>query len=192
MDNATLIGIGLFVLIMVFIWSARFTKKGKEAIEAKKRFRLEHAKTVAEQKAKGAYKTSETQKSNSVVFLVIIWAGIGFLFSLSAENPLPGISFGAIFGALLGWASSAIGRMAEKKGRSYYAFFWLSALINPILMWIIAAAISKQPAARTSPAAINTHDEATDQIAKLGALKEQGLITKAEFDAKKRELLDRI
>ncbi|NIP62800.1 MAG: hypothetical protein GWN01_12860, partial [Nitrosopumilaceae archaeon] len=40
--------------------------------------------------------------------------------------------------------------------------------------------------------ATSSHEKILDLIEKLGNLKERGLITNEEFDAKKKELLDRL
>lgn len=90
-----------------------------------------------------------------------------------------------------------IADMAEAKGRSWAAFFWLSVIFSPLIMWIIAAAISPiaGPSSNGNTAAVSSNSGSPDiakEIEKLGSLKEQGLITKAEFDAKKKELLDRM
>lgn len=90
-----------------------------------------------------------------------------------------------------------IGDLAKTKGRSWAAFYWLSILLSPLIMWIIAASVSPAPGSSAYVAPNNSlkTTESTDiakEIEKLGSLKEQGLITKAEFEAKKKELLDRM
>lgn len=90
-----------------------------------------------------------------------------------------------------------IADMAEAKGRSWAAFFWLSVIFSPLIMWIIAATISPIAGSSTyvAPVAAPSNSGSPDiakEIEKLGSLKEKGLITKAEFEAKKKELLDRI
>jgi len=49
--------------------------------------------------------------------------------------------------------------------------------------------MQQQAAAAPPPAAGGISDDAIEQIQKLGALKEQGLITDDEFEAQKRKLL---
>jgi hypothetical protein len=39
------------------------------------------------------------------------------------------------------WLSHAIGKAAERRGRAYWGFFWLSLLVSPIIMGIIVAAL---------------------------------------------------
>jgi hypothetical protein len=92
--------------------------------------------------------------------------------------------------------SGLIGDFAKAKGRSWAAFFWLSILFSPLLMAIIVATIAP-PASNATVTSVRGSNQAVKldisrEIEKLGELKEKGLITKAEFDAKKKELLDRI
>lgn len=91
-----------------------------------------------------------------------------------------------------------IADMAKGKGRSWAAFFWLSILFTPILMWIIAATISPLPGSETYrpiDVAANiprSEPDHAQQISALGALKDQGLITADEFENKKKEILERM
>jgi hypothetical protein len=91
-----------------------------------------------------------------------------------------------------------IADMAAKKGRSWAAFFWLSLLVTPLIMLIIAASISPIPGsvAYVTPEGKNPADkdqlDETVQLRKLAELRDSGILTKAEFEAKKKELLDRI
>lgn len=101
------------------------------------------------------------------------------------------------FFILLLGINSLIADLAKSKGRSWAAFFWLSILFSPLIMWIIAATVSPLPgsAAYLAPVVATSNSGSPDiakEIEKLGSLKEKGLITKAEFEAKKKELLDRI
>lgn len=83
-----------------------------------------------------------------------------------------------------------IARVAQKKGRSWAAFWWLTILAGPIIMGIVVAAISpinSSVAAPTQPIVPNT---VAGQIEKLAALKEQGHLTEEEFAAEKRKLLN--
>jgi len=57
------------------------------------------------------------------------------------------LGFFAVVGGLIGGA-------AQRKGRSFWAFFWLSVLVSPIIMGIIVAVISPladSAAVRESP-----------------------------------------
>ena len=93
--------------------------------------------------------------------------------------------------------AASIADKAEKKGRSWEAFFWLSMLFSPILMLIIVELISPLPSSvahssSESAARASFSPDLMDQIKKLGDLRDQGLITDQDFEAKKNELLNRI
>ncbi len=90
-----------------------------------------------------------------------------------------------------------IAKSAEEKGRSYNAFYWLSILFSPLIMGVIVATLSPLPGSKKYIAATVEMKESSEvshaeQIDKLGGLLEKGLITQAEFEAKKKDLLDRI
>jgi hypothetical protein len=96
------------------------------------------------------------------------------------------------------WISLPIATLAERKGRSWPLFFWLSALISPLIMIIIAAAISTQPNPQSSSVTPLGESEAKhvtsvpSQIQELGLLRDAGLLTDEEFSSKKTELLGRL
>ena len=74
----------------------------------------------------------------------------------------------------------ATGRMADKKGYSYAAFAAIG-LFLPLIGLIIAAVLPDKNAAHSASNA--------DELAKFKRLLDDGAITQAEYDAKKRELL---
>lgn len=121
-------------------------------------------------------------------FFGFLWRVTWFLMPLGLIVALLGVS--VILATL-------IASIAEKKGRNWESFFWLSILFSPLIMWIVAASISptvqaggfsQQNEESLQPAA----NDLAKEIEKLGELKDKGLITQAEFDSKKKELLDRI
>jgi hypothetical protein len=95
---------------------------------------------------------------------------------------------------------SLIADLAVTKGRSWPAFFWLSLLFSPLIMWIIAAAISPIAIERETPASNRlsvsmqqkSSEDITAQLQQLRDLKDKGLISEADFEAKKAELLERL
>lgn len=137
-------------------------------------------------------------KSQKVALVSLITSAVilptGFI---PDQFPGMGITLGVIFAAsLLVLYFSLFGLiadMAARKGRSWQAFFWLSLLVTPLVMLIIAASISPQAgsAAYVAPTQSGTPDSA-EQLKKLAELRDEGILTKAEFEAKKKELLDRI
>lgn len=114
----------------------------------------------------------------------------------------------SLLGGLLGIAGlvilvfmlcGLIADMAEAKGRSWGAFFLLSLLFSPLIMWVIAATMSPLPGStdyvappRRSPSSIQTSEDFAKQIRDLGTLRDQGLITDEEFEKKKQQVLERI
>ena len=88
--------------------------------------------------------------------------------------------------------SAQIADSARKKGRSWAAFFWLSLLVSPILMGVIAAVMKLPEHEPKSIESVPTAGEASsgfDSIEKLGILLEKGLISQEEFNRKKAEFL---
>lgn len=82
-----------------------------------------------------------------------------------------------------------IGKAALRKGRSFNAFFWLSLLVNPLIMAIVVAAISpvRETAVEQSSAG---SDSIAGEIERLSALRDSGAISEAEFASAKEKLLE--
>ena len=133
---------------------------------------------------------------SAVVGLILYWVG-AFIPNAYFLFPIGG--FIGILGliTLLIGLCFLIADMAQAKGRSWLAFFLLSLLISPLITWLIAASLSPLPgsAEYVAPAASREPQNAeslSQQIEKLGELRDKGLITQKEFAEKKKELLDRI
>jgi hypothetical protein len=152
----------------------------------------------------GFMRSSPKERSKKINFsLVAFLIGLGSLILgvFGVLGHWQGIWFPYLFGgsilADLGFAG-LIANMAHSKGRSWTAFFWLSLLFTPILMWIIAATVSPLPGSKdylpiNGNIAIKSETlDPVDQIKKLGKLREQGLLTEEEFLEKKTDLLTRI
>jgi len=92
------------------------------------------------------------------------------------------------------WVSHVIAKAAARRGRSYWAFWWLSVLISPIITGIIVATIG--PVHQTTPTeSVTQADQEPDlskKLKQLGQLKNEGILTDSEFEAKKKDLLDRM
>jgi Na+/H+ antiporter NhaC len=142
----------------------------------------------------GKYKTSQQEKQKSILIAALLYAGIGGLL-LAGPYFVGGLVVGALVGSLFGLFATAIATEAESKGRSYNSFFWLSMLLSPLVMWVVSSTISPLSGSAKVSESVdkrNTSIDVSDQIKKLSALKDEGILTKAEFEAKKRDLLDRI
>lgn len=140
--------------------------------------------------------------------ILILWGifalVIGFIALAIGANTsffflVPVGGFVIVMGILTIWfsISTLIADVALSKGRSWSAFFLLALLISPVIMGIIVATISPL---KESTETLNSNNQLfiernpdfAKEIEKLGELRDKGLITKAEFDTKKKELLDRI
>ena len=87
---------------------------------------------------------------------------------------------------------AAIANRAEKAGRSWVAFFWMSAVVSPIIMGIIAVTIKPLDSAQSkSPAGMpNSIGNLESKLVELQDLKDRGILSEAEFNAAKKKALD--
>jgi len=109
----------------------------------------------------------------------------------SSLQPLAWVVFGfTIYMAIVLVAAHLIGLAAESKNRSRVAFFWMTLLIGPVIPGIIVAVI--RPSDANSSLGEANKSLAKNDFEELTILYSNGLITKAEFEAKKKELLDRL
>jgi hypothetical protein len=69
-----------------------------------------------------------------------------------------GISGLALIHLALSWLCATI---AKAKGRSWVLFFWIAVLINPIIMLIVAAAISPSDSRSTKSATVGIAQDST-------------------------------
>jgi hypothetical protein len=92
--------------------------------------------------------------------------------------------------AVMAFIGVGISNEAEKKGRDWDSFFGLFIFLGPILTAIIVAVLpykESQGETKTS-----SSKDISSAIVELSALMNQGVITPAEFEKKKQELLKRI
>lgn len=90
--------------------------------------------------------------------------------------------------ALVSWA---IANKAQKAGRSWAAFFWLSAVVSPIIMGIIAVTLKPLDSPATIPSAKPPKPSGNleSELVQLQNLREKGILSEAEFtEAKKKAL----
>lgn len=153
--------------------------------------------------------TIETRRQSVRLFLlggsVAFLSGLVLFFPGYADGNPTGMTYWGVLLAVVGGVAITLGfgvliaNAASEKGRSWIAFFFLSFFVSPVIMGIIAAAISPLPGSiryqGEEPASKKKEQpsaSAAEQIEKLGGLLEKGLISQEEFDDKKRELLGRI
>ena len=107
--------------------------------------------------------TREAKAANNIgLALLLVGAAWALTYYVSGTGlPLPALGalnlgFAVAFEILGLFAvlGGVIGHAAQRKGRSFWAFFWLSVLFSPIIMGIIVAVISPlsdSPAATEAP-----------------------------------------
>jgi hypothetical protein len=119
---------------------------------------------------------------------------IGFLIASLISLFLPELSgFGSLFiGCFSAWILATIGERiatsAERKGRSWSAFYWMSVLLSPIISVIIVATL---PSGKNVPGPVNdSRPDEIENIRRLAQLRDDGILTEDEFQAKKKSLLN--
>ena len=86
-----------------------------------------------------------------------------------------------IFGQLGAW----IADVAESKGRSWKAFFWLSILISPLITGLIVSSMRGEDSFTKNQAPSTLADE----LSKLESLQKSGAISDEEYKAAKAKIL---
>ena len=136
--------------------------------------------------------------------LALLFIFIGLVIGFSLCNPLEsrsGLGTELFVGFAFIWllyvgACYLVGNAATTKGRSWDAFFLLSVFVSPLIMGIIAASVSAtaegviKNVKPDSPAA--SVSQVPDQLRQLMQMREQGLVSESEFEAKKAEILSRL
>lgn len=116
--------------------------------------------------------------------LHIVIVFFGFLHSARRTIVMEGIAVDVspMYIVLILWliCAGVSARMASKKGYSYYAFLAIG-LVTGIIGLIVAAVI---------PDRSNTSASDADALLKYKELLDKGVITQAEFNKKKSELLN--
>jgi len=133
-------------------------------------------------------------------FLIGVYRYWGFVAFLTNDGIWVFLSAVGLVIALIGvqiMLSSFIADSAAAKGRSWSAFFWLSLLINPLIVWIVAVSLSPLPGSGlyTTPNPDSQPprpDDPSQQLRGLVALRDDGLLSEAEFQEKKKEIIGRL
>lgn len=84
-----------------------------------------------------------------------------------------------------------VAKYAEGKGQSFVAFLALGLFTGPLISFIAALVVGRTGLTESSAAAPSSQVDTLDQLKKLGDLRDRGVLTASEFDAKKSELLSR-
>ena len=91
---------------------------------------------------------------------------------------------------LFTWLGGLVADVAHRKGRNWVAFFWLSLLLSPLVTWLIVATFG--PETREEEAAKSISKSLESKLEELKGLHEKGLVSQAEFEEKKRKLLNQM
>ena len=111
------------------------------------------------------------------IVAAVAGASVSMLFfSLSVIMLILGI-----FGQFGAW----IADVAESKGRSWKAFFWLSILISPLITGLIVSSIRGEDSFTNNQAPSTLADE----LSKLESLKKSGAISDEEYKVAKTKIL---
>jgi hypothetical protein len=144
----------------------------------------------------GVVRITKADRILTLAFLLPASGALVYSF-LNAEPTFIYIGWALIILWYIVVLSRAVAKVAQEKGRSYSDFLILSLVFSPIIMGIVAAAISPLPGSkRYIPMVVQSAGPVAsselEQIEKLGELLAKGLITQVEFDEKRAKLLDRI
>lgn len=195
---------GLLLAVIIFdvfvvaylIWLF-LTPKGKAYRAKNKALAVEKAKLVSE----GKYTTPSKSRVAYFFSGVVMITAFSFLFGtvlagidpfLFGDMELLSIVVGIVVGSIFSLLAIAIATTAEQKGRSFDAFFLLSIIFSPLIMGIIAISLSPSSANKSNVSTSITTPDVAEQIKKLNDLMAQGILTKEEFELKKKQLLERI
>lgn len=96
-----------------------------------------------------------------------------------------------LFGVPAAFLSALIARIAERRGRNWFLFLWLSVVFSPLIMGLVVAFAGPDQPALTTPAP-HAQGDSLDKLERLAKLKDSGAISEAEYEDKKRALLDEV
>lgn len=140
--------------------------------------------------AKSQGKQISKNKERFVTFIdavfipLILISTLGFIFFAGFDMSAV-IFFMGLLGIIL-WPVTRIAvliaDLAERKSRSFVAFFWLSILISPLITWLIVSSVGKEKDSSRA-------GSSADELRKLNDLFKEGILTQEEFDKKKQEIL---
>jgi hypothetical protein len=201
MDPISLFLIVLVAVIAYFFFS-RFTKKGKQRLESKKREKVEVFDRLV---ARGYSPRSLASKRKiemyvSLVFFVICVVLLGLIFEfapgLGSNWSLEEISIFAlltlpVLGLVLlsSRLASVIGDRAERSGRSWLAFYVVSYFVSPLITGLFAIALKDEALSGGKTNQESGSQSLESKLVEIQNLREKGLISEADFEAKKKDVL---
>ena len=113
----------------------------------------------------------------------ILWYGITIAVVVAAGIAVLGLL------TVLVSVCGLIADIAKSKGRSWAAFFWMSALFSPLILWIVASAMAPIAPNAATVAQVPSHEGIRAKLETLQDLYDKGLLTEVEFNAKRQEIL---
>ena len=78
---------------------------------------------------------------------------------------------------------------AERAGRDWSLWFWLSLIVTPLLTWLISASFKPVSLEKLSPQKVSQKPPLEEKLKELMSLRDQGLISEDEFEATKKKVL---
>ena len=78
---------------------------------------------------------------------------------------------------------------AERAGRDWSLWFWLSLIVTPLLTWLISASFKPVSLEKLSSQKMSQETHLEQKLKELLSLRDQGLISADEFEATKRKVL---
>lgn len=82
-----------------------------------------------------------------------------------------------------------VANKAERAGRSWTGFFWLSLVISPLITGLIAIALKDEDFSEGKNAVELGKQSLESKLLEIQSLLDKGLISEADFEAKKKDVL---
>lgn len=82
-----------------------------------------------------------------------------------------------------------VANKAERAGRSWTGFFWLSLVISPLITGLIAIALKDEDFSEGKNAVELGKQTLESKLFEIQSLLDKGLISEADFEAKKKDVL---
>lgn len=82
-----------------------------------------------------------------------------------------------------------VANKAERAGRSWTGFFWLSLVISPLITGLIAIALKDEDFSEGKNAVELGKETLESKLLEIQSLLDKGLISEADFEAKKKDVL---
>ena len=191
MDLLTIFVIAGAAVLVTWSFVEPRTKRGKER---RAMYTQAAERQIQQLREQGIELVPAKQKMMQMWVMALAIAPVGFLMQTllfgalwdSGLWPLflpASLGFGFVISAI----SITVANQAEQAGRSWIAFFWLSALISPLITWLVVATL--KPLGKGDLAGKPSAPSLEKKLRELSELLEKGLITQSEFDQKKASLL---